>query len=392
MDIGAAQRACEAAGLPIDVADRVLATALKYEASGLYRPEQRLAKSAEGHKRRMLADQPYIHGTVLPAKMEQRGQAKLMHGLDFGDYCRYGGYNFSTIKHIAKSPRHMRHAAANPPPDKTAWAKLRTVHTLVLDPHRFATEYVVFRGAESLRDDPRVMVWTQTATRGKAFEAAAADNPDRVLVTERELETGSTSRAGNLFAAFASLHAGRTILMEHEYRDAEDSAHAIRSHPVVAELLSQGDPEVTIQWVDERTGLPCKGRVDWLGPGYVVDLKGYGTTDERLVGRHVAQNYAHAQLAHYSEGLRACGRPMKHHYIIAYEPTGARDVGVFRLLNGAPDGPLYIGREVLHGWMDRVAAAVAEDSWPGRHPSGVVDLSLPMWALLNDEDELEIEG
>jgi hypothetical protein len=264
----------------------------------------------------------------------------ILHGLTHAQYLQLPGWNWSRIKLLEdKSPRHVKHASEHPDNDTAARGMLRAVHALVLEPDNFGAQYSVFAGRRT----------------GRAFEEHCAAHP------------------------------GATVLNAREYDLARAAADAIRSHAVVARLLSTGSPEVSITWLDGETGLPCKGRVDWLGAA-LVDLKTLGTTNERSVASLVAKNLYHGQLAHYDDGLRAHEIEVPA-FIVVAEGKEAHDVAVFEVDEGIPDGSLTVGRKLRDRLMRKLADCVALDHWPGRHPTAQT-LCLPAYALDDANDEV----
>lgn len=266
----------------------------------------------------------------------------ILHDVSFETYRNLPGWNWGLIKLLdSGSPLHVQHARENPRPDSAQLTKLRAIHALVLEPDHFGAQFSVFDGTR------------RTGT--KAYDAHLEAHPGTDVLNPRELD---------------------------EVRAAAD---AIRNHPAVRPLLETGRPEVTITWTDEETGLPCKGRADWLGTA-LVDLKTLGTTNEHAVARLVAKHLYHGQLAHYDAGLRANGIKVPAFLIIA-EGKDSHDVAVFEVDEGIPDGALHVGREVRRRLMAKLAECVSLDHWPGRH-EGVQSLCLPPYALLDDAEEL----
>ncbi|RKZ94938.1 MAG: hypothetical protein DRQ40_04805 [Gammaproteobacteria bacterium] len=260
--------------------------------------------------------------------------------MSYTEYAALPGWRWSHIKLLSRSPKHLKHALTVPDKDTTSRALLRAIHTLALEGREvYEEEVVVFTGA---------------------------------------------TRRGKVWDAFRVCNLGKTILKVGEDVLVRATAEAVRNHPAVAELMAEGRPELSLTWVDEATGLPCKCRIDWLGPLGVLDLKTIGTTDEREVARMVARLQFAGQLAHYADGIGANGLEVPAAYIVAAEGKGAQDVAVFELDSGMPDGALYVGAESRRGLMAQLAECVASDEWPGRHETAQ-DLILPSWALIDDE-------
>lgn len=113
----------------------------------------------------------------------------------------------------------------------------------------------------------------------------------------------------NVLAAHAHEHTGKTLMSVNAMERIEASAKVVESHPDVSRALSGGYPEVSIFWVDEETGVPCKARVDYLKPRVIVDLKSFSNARNKPVDRAIADVVAaygyHMQAVHYGWGLAA---------------------------------------------------------------------------------------
>lgn len=224
--------------------------------------------------------------------------------------------HFSTLKLMAKSPAHVRHAV------ETGWTPSRAMnvgtiaHAILL-----GGDFVVYEGQR----------------RGKAWEAF-------------ELE-----------------HDGRTIVTCKEHDEAANMAASVLAHPVAVQLL-QGDRERA--WTATMHGRTCAGRIDVAG-GSTVELK---TTNDAEPGRFQRQCLRmgyHAQLAWYQDARRALGEDPGGAYIIGVESKAPFPVTIFRLTPRA----LLEGQKLNRLWLERLAACEAADEWPG-YVQSVVDLDI----------------
>ena len=259
------------------------------------------------------------------------------HDLTHAEYDGLPGWRWSHIKLLADgSPRAVQHALTAEDADTPSRVWFRAVHAAVLEPHRFDSMFVAYEGR-----------------RDKRTEA---------------------------YRAFLEEHDGKSILTPGDIDSARATADAIRSHPVVRDLLAEGSPEVSVTWDDPLTGLPCKGRLDWLGRAGIVDLKTCGTVHERAVASLAARNLWHGQLAHYAAGIEANTGARLPCFVIAAEGKGAQDVAVYQLDRGIPDGALHVGAGVRSELLRKLKTCVDLNHWPGRH-EGCVPLDLPSYAI-----------
>lgn len=265
--------------------------------------------------------------------------------MTYGEYDQIDAIRWSCLKEMRRSPKHYKWRLDHPLPDTDSLRLGRAVHVAVLEPDRFPLEVAVFAGA---------------VRRGKEWQA------------------------------FAEVNAKRTILKADEYAMCLAIRDSVRSHPVAKHLLTEGESEKSIAWTDPRTGLRCKGRLDWLN-SMLVDLK----TDARLNPRRfptTVAKYGYAsQLALYREGLRALGMDGPPVKILAVESVPPYDVGVFSL----GENELWAGEEEVHGLLDRVVECTAKNAWPGMFGDGETELTLPAWAFPPEDDSaygLTVDG
>jgi hypothetical protein len=167
---------------------------------------------------------------------------------------------------------------------------------------------------------------------------------------------------------------------------AKAMADSIHSHDEAAKLLVGGRAEETVTWTDGTTGLDCKGRLDYITPGYLVDLKTTRNIIPRLFRRDVANFEYHAQLAWYHDGAVVAGvlpPDAELPWLIAVQNVAPWDVVVYRMT--AED--MAAGRARYRQLMNRLLSCMEANWWPGVAP-GVLDLEVPGWAPgMDGEDE-----
>lgn len=253
--------------------------------------------------------------------------------ITFDQYRAIDAVNWSSLKHLQRSPLHYRHVKDHGDGESTSRMMGRALHALVLQP-----------------DEDLITVFDGTR-RGAAWEA------------------------------FKAANVGKTIVKPDELRLVEAQADAVLSHEIAASLFRGGGitTETPIVWTDEATGLRCKGLPDAAGRGFVADLKGGPALPEfeRLAFR---MGY-HLQIAFYRRGIAALTGEAPDCFVVAVESTAPHDVGVYAVsqtLLALADRDLSAMLATLKNCMD-------EDRWPGRYP-GMVPMDAPGWML----DEIEI--
>lgn len=249
--------------------------------------------------------------------------------------------NWSKLKRLRLSPKHYAYGLADDGAETDALVLGRVVHTLVLEPLRYADRYVV---------------WDE----GK--------------------------RSGKDWTAFAKAHSDRTILTLDLAARAMSIAAAVEGSPVAAQYLRQsgGQAECSITWSDVASGLMLKARIDWRVPGLVLDLKtSRHAVEPRLFAADAFRlGYFH-QLAYYQRGANAVFGGEHDAVIVAVEPTAPYDVAVYR----PDDDALYAVTEETDELLAQLVKCRESREWPGRFAVEQM-LPLPRWAYPTAEDEI----
>ncbi len=294
-------------------------------------------------------------------------------GDESGGYGSIRAVNFSSLKYMSVSPRMYRYRLTHPEPRKASWVLGGAIHCMVLEPEKFSDRYVVLDDA-TLKD----CAPSRSSKEGKA-----------ILSAHPEWSTDKMSSGEYQAACVATAYPGREAITGRQFDICVASRDAIREHRVASGLLRGGVAEESITWVDRETGLRCKGRLDYLRPDLIVDLKSSRDPSPSKFERD-AVNYGYAaQVAFYHDGAvaakRVTGGQLPH--IIAVRTKDDFDVAAFRLSQEAYE----TGRAIYRSLLQRLAECTSADYWPGVAPE-LRSLNLPPWAITESIDEPTDEG
>lgn len=268
--------------------------------------------------------------------------------IPFGQYVTMDGTNWSLLKHIDTSPAAYKWARDNDRPDTAALKMGRYIHALIFEPDTIAQDYAVF--------------------------------------------TGDGTRASKEYKAFAAEHPGVTIFKSNEVGLMEQTAQAVRAHPLVRPYLDMGGVyEHTLTWTDEETRLSCKCRLDWYIPEHniLIDFKSAASVDmRRFVSSMMRFGYP-GQLAHYSNGIRAVyGKAPDQVILIAAEKSPPFDVLVMPI----GDEMRTIAAAHVAELMRKLKTCTDTDEWPGRYtqpmPLDRETSGVPTWIFGGDDDTI----
>ena len=256
------------------------------------------------------------------------------------EYFALPAVSISHLKDLKRSPLHYRHYLTHSK-ETPAMVLGTAAHTAILEPERFAVDYVVWgRRTESGRMAPRT---------GKAWDA------------------------------FAEEHASRIIITEDEYALAMGMRDAVRAMPAAMKYLEAGEPEVSMSWM--LGGRTCKGRVDWFTPPRLVGLKTAKDCRHFTFGAASAKLGYHLQWAFYHDGYAAIRGEEPSMVEIVVESAPPHAVAVYRI----PNDIIEQGRAEYEDLLRLLDECEAADEWPGPCIDEE-DLTLPSWVYERQED------
>lgn len=182
----------------------------------------------------------------------------------------------------------------------------KAYHTARLEPHLFDSSYV--RELDK-KEFPKGTVFTGI-DMGKALEELGEKKSGSVgEQAERLAAAGFDKPIWHLaMAAWEEERAGRVALPAKVYDEVVRDMERIRSNADIAELLSNGEAEVSIFWTDQH-GLKMKSRVDYLQAAAWADFKTFDNTRGKVLAQALADamryNRYHVQAVTYRDALEA---------------------------------------------------------------------------------------
>lgn len=268
---------------------------------------------------------------------------RIIYDMANAEYHDHPAISSSAIREALRSPAHY-HAAyveRSVPRTESPSMKLGTaVHTLVLEPEKWESEYVIVPTIDR-----------RTKAGKEAWAAFMEEAGDRVLMTEEE-------------AAHAKAVAQSVL----NHSAARELVEGIFERPVA---------EASVFWRDEETGLELKCRPDALdiNDGVIVDLKTTRDASPSGFPKSVANFGYHTQAAWYQRGVEAALGISCRHVIVSVETTAPYAVGVYELDEDA----LYVGAELARLGLERIASGLHSGEWPA-YGDEVQQITLPGWA------------
>jgi hypothetical protein len=167
---------------------------------------------------------------------------------------------------------------------------------------------------------------------------------------------------------------GKVPLKLSDFEAVTAMAVAVRKHPLAGKLFVNGQPEQTLIWRDEATGVMCRMKADWLRATGFVDLK---TTDNAAPDSlsKSAYNFGYyIQDAFYRRGFRALHPGVDPWCaFVAVEKQPPHLVHVHQLKERA----LAYGDRKVSEALEILRDCTASGVWPGYPDDEITEIDLP---------------
>lgn len=288
----------------------------------------------------------------------QLSSVELHRGMSFEDYEAIDAVNARRLSWIKRSPAYCKHQLENKSkkPSKELILGIR-LHTAVLEPDRFAREYVF-------------------------------------MDVETDLRTKEGKAAKEMFQF---KNRGKTILKSTDYDQIAGMCEAINSHGIASSILDCPPEwrEVVVTGV-LPSGLKAKGRFDAYDPEKEIlwDIK--TTKDARNItfAKDIYTYGYYRSTAWYKALGEAAGLKIKHVALLAVEKTDNFGVNVFRLLDDLVNKGM--GESLM--LLTQYTGCTLSNQWPS-YPERFHDIGVPVWAenliqsekVQNEEEEENYE-
>lgn len=191
---------------------------------------------------------------------------KIIKNLPMKEYQAAEGVSNSMLSNIEISPSFYKYCLQEPKKQTDALTFGSLLHCLILQPDNFDNEFAI---------EPIV---NKRTNDGKAvLEQFYLINKDKIIINNEQLEL------------------------------ADFLKQKIYGHPIAKKLLTgKGENEISLFWVDEETGIICKGRPDKICNKIIVDLKTTGSAKPEDFVKNAYKYGYHRQAYWYSYGYEQC--------------------------------------------------------------------------------------
>lgn len=248
------------------------------------------------------------------------------------EYRALDALNYSTLKHILRSPAHYKFMKDNPIEPTKAMQFGTLVHMRILEPAKYQSLVVS-------------------------------------EILDRRTKAGK-ERAEQIESS------GQMLVSPDESAKIENIYQAVMKNPDAARFVTHGEREQAFTWTDIETGLKCKARPDFVHQGrFIVDVKTSKDASPNAFARTAASLMYHFQAAFYLDGVSAATTQNYTDFVfLVVEPEPPYGVALYSLDLMA----IEAGRVMYRKALSRIKDCEADGLFPA-YPAGLQTLSLPNW-------------
>lgn len=241
--------------------------------------------------------------------------------------------------------------------------------TTVRRADKTGSQFVVASGRGAKRSDGQV--WITFTPEGTPIVQGLPWAKERVRI-ERLPWTGNATFCRHWLSEMQEK--GLTILDRDDMTKARGMATRLNELKAVQRILDGAECEVSIVWTDPQTQLPCKARLDVSTTEcQIADAKSTSRrADEESFAHEIARYRYYGQAAMYWDGLKAVLRGKKMplpeipvFMFLVCEEAEPHTPALYEMYDTPESEWFQAGRELWHGYLQRLRFAIEHDWWPG---------------------------
>jgi hypothetical protein len=264
---------------------------------------------------------------------------EVVAGMSYADYAARPGLRASYLAAINRASPGVAEYQRTHETDTPAMRWGTALHTMILEPERFANEYTIGGPVNPKTQQPY-------GSETVAFAKWAAEQQKPILTRE-------------------------------EHRLIVGMADAIAAHPLARTIRdAPRKTELSLFWTLDD-GTPCKARIDCLQDGVLWDIKTCRCAKRHAFHGAIASYGYHLKAAWYLDGACRCGllKPDAIVRWLAVENAAPYALAVYRC------GPMFL--DLGHIAMERALATIGEcrkaNVWPAAYSQDEIVMEPEKW-------------
>lgn len=261
-------------------------------------------------------------------------------GMSEEEYFEDESFSKSQVEYILKSPQHLE-AYRKTGRTSKAFEDGKLIDTLILTPEEFTSRYEI-EPATYMNSKGILSAWTYKADYCKEW---------RDKIQEK----------------------GISVISQDQLEKAKTIRDSVMLNSTAMELL-EGIPQVSLFWVDNETGVPCKGRIDVLRAGGMTDLKSTTDATKNAFRRAIDNFKYHVQAFAYTDGYETITTEKIGFDFIAVEKELPYYVKCYSLREDSLLVGEYWWKKALRKYAEYLEKGIEEES-------GLELIEIPLYSL-----------
>lgn len=296
----------------------------------------------------------------------------IYYGMPDAEYRAIPAVSQSALKTLStRTPAGLLWEREHPRKQSEAMALGSAVDCYLLEPDRFADLYEAPEPGD--KSWPNATCPVCQASPRQPCQTKAKVEAKRCCAGRRELHDSG----------------GKTVLTWEQWQQVQGMVASVRSHRQARTLLDLTKHQVSLVWLDQKTGLLCKGRLDLAWAGQLLgDLKTcrQGMAAASRWPKHAWDLGYAVQVAFYHDGWMALTGEDLPWFWLCVESAAPYLVAVHR----AAEAWVIRGRDAYRSALDTYAECLASGVWPGYDcDDDPAPVSPPTWLPKIDNGEEE---
>jgi len=280
----------------------------------------------------------------------------IYENVPFDEYLKWDAFSKSMVKHILRSPAHLKHAMhSDTKSDAMVFGSL--VDCMLLEPHDYDKSFAVLP-ATYIATDGKTKPWNNRSKKCKEYR-------------------------DGLFES------GKMVITEPLKEKAHEVVRSIRLHPTASDWLGRGTYQVSMVWRDDDFGVICKARIDiHIEHERLVDLKMSHNACRSEFTRTINNYLYHVQAAMYCDAYQKLtqGIMLPWSFIVA-ESEQPHGVAAYDLDEDA----IMTGRAIYKKALATYKQCKELDLWPA-YSQFAEPITIPAYAIMQDIPDEVING
>lgn len=184
--------------------------------------------------------------------------------------------------------------------------------------------------------------------------------------------------------------AGRTVITPDDLRGIREISYKLAAHPLLADLLTQGEVEPSLIWKDPETGVWIKSRPDALpDTGMIGDFKTIGRkASVHDCNQAITNHHYYMQMGLIAEAMEALfGWEIKYAVLVFAQTSAPYHVTPIEISTEALEAGRMLNRKAIRTF----AHCMESGEWPG-YTDGIPVYYFPEWREKQIERALNTPG